>query len=46
MVYRFGQRVDVLDEEERWMNYAAGRVLEMLNHEVMWQAIRLKHARF
>ena len=35
---RFGQRVEGLDEEERWMNYAE-QALAMLNHEVMWQAI-------
>jgi hypothetical protein len=31
---RFGQQVEVLDEEERWVNYAE-RALAMLNHEVM-----------
>ena len=35
---RFGQQVEVLDEEERWVNYAE-RALAMLNHEVMWKAI-------
>ena len=31
---RFGQQVEVLDEEERWVNYAE-RALAMLNHEVV-----------
>ena len=35
---RFGQQVEVLDEEERWVNYAE-RALAMLNHEVVWKAI-------
>ena len=35
---RFEQRVEGLNEEERWMNYAE-QALAMLNHEVMWQAI-------
>ena len=35
---RFGQQVEVLDEEERWVNYAE-RALAMLNHEVVQKAI-------
>ena len=31
---RFGQQVEVLDGEERWVNYAE-RALAMLNHEVV-----------
>jgi hypothetical protein len=31
---RFGQQVEVLDEEKRWVNYAE-RALAMLNHEVV-----------
>jgi hypothetical protein len=35
---RFGQQVEVLDGEERWVNYAE-RALAMLNHEVVQKAI-------
>ena len=35
---RFRKYVEVLDGEERWINYAE-RALPLLNHELMWQGI-------
>ena len=35
---RFRKYVEVLDDEERWINYAE-RALSLLNHELMWQGI-------
>ena len=35
---RFRKSINLLDDEERWISYAK-RTLELLNHDVMWQAI-------
>ena len=35
---RFRKRLEVLDDEGRWISYAE-RALELLNHDVMWEAI-------
>ena len=35
---RFRKRIETLDDEERWINYAE-RALSLLNHELMWQGI-------
>ena len=35
---RFRKTVEVLDDEERWINYAE-RALSLLNHDLMWQGI-------
>ena len=42
---RFKKCSEVLDHEERWITYAE-QVLSLLNHDVMWQGIVKKHARF
>ena len=35
---RFRKTVEVLDDEERWINYTE-RALSVLNHDLMWQGI-------
>ena len=36
---KFRKSFEVLDEQEWWIRYAAEHVLELLNHDVMWQGI-------
>ena len=35
---RFRKRIEALDDEARWINYAE-RALSLLNHDLMWQGI-------
>ena len=35
---RFRKRIEVLDDDERWINYAE-RALSLLNHDLMWEGI-------